>query len=271
MLKLFSFLFRYIYETLFMEGRDSDIIVSALNRDWKLHKLYLCQSPYFASMFNGNWRESNMDHIDITIVDPNISLDSMNVTLGKQIIMKLSQKLFLKLFTKLSTNLSPNLSPKLSMKLTLNSPRNCPRKLFQNMSMKLCQKLAGIKHGPYWYYLPLWIPKSVKIQWVTLGKKMTSKLSLILSPKFPRNCPRNCPRKCPRIVHEIVHEIIHEIVLGLDISIENLNYSQPQSDYFSQFCGSLVQCFTFLFPKSSKYLNYSRLFSLEWIDISGPD
>jgi len=28
---------RYIYETLFMEGRDSDIIVSALNRDWKLH------------------------------------------------------------------------------------------------------------------------------------------------------------------------------------------------------------------------------------------
>merc|ERR1719266_1483964 len=73
---------RYIYETLFMEGRDSDIIVSALSRDWKLHKLYLCQSPYFASMFNGNWRESNMDHIDITIVDPNISLDSMNVTLG---------------------------------------------------------------------------------------------------------------------------------------------------------------------------------------------
>ena len=25
-----------------------------------------------------------MDHIDITIVDPNISLDSMNVTLGKK-------------------------------------------------------------------------------------------------------------------------------------------------------------------------------------------
>ena len=72
-----------------MEGRDSDIIVSALNRDWKLHKLYLCQSPYFASMFNGNWRESNMDHIDITIVDPNISLDSMNVTLGKKNDLKI--------------------------------------------------------------------------------------------------------------------------------------------------------------------------------------
>ena len=57
---------------------------------------------------------------------------------------------------------------------------------------------------------------------------------------------------------------------GLDISIKNLNYSQPQSDYFSQFCGSLVQCFTLLFPKSSKYLNYSHLFSLESIDIFWP-
>ena len=59
---------RYIYETLFLEGRESDIIVSALNREWKLHKLYLGQSAYFASMFNGNWKESTMDHIRITIV-----------------------------------------------------------------------------------------------------------------------------------------------------------------------------------------------------------
>ena len=44
----------------------------------------------------------------------------------------------------------------------------------------------------------------------------------------------------------------------------------PQSDYFSQFCRSLVQCFTLLFPKSSKYLNYSHLFSLESIDIFWP-
>lgn len=74
--------FRYIYETLFLEGRESDITVSALNREWRLHKLYLCQSPYFASMFNGNWRESNMDHVNITIVDPNVNLESLDVTLG---------------------------------------------------------------------------------------------------------------------------------------------------------------------------------------------
>ena len=80
--KLNSMSYRYIYETLFIEGRDSDISVSALNQKWKLHKLYLSQSPYFSSMFNGNWKESNMDHIDITIVDPNVTLDSLNVTLG---------------------------------------------------------------------------------------------------------------------------------------------------------------------------------------------
>ena len=73
---------RYIYENLFLEGRESDITLSALNREWKLHKLYLSQSDYFSSMFNGNWRESNMKHVEITIVDPNITLDSMNTTLG---------------------------------------------------------------------------------------------------------------------------------------------------------------------------------------------
>merc|ERR1719273_1027950 len=73
---------RYIFETLFLEGKDSDVTVIALNREWKLHKLYLSQSDYFSSMFNGNWRESNMKHVEITIVDPNITLDSMNTTLG---------------------------------------------------------------------------------------------------------------------------------------------------------------------------------------------
>jgi BTB/POZ domain-containing protein 13 len=33
-------------------------------------------------MFNGNWRESNMDHVNITIVDPNVNLESLDVTLG---------------------------------------------------------------------------------------------------------------------------------------------------------------------------------------------
>ena len=30
---------RYIFETLFLEGQDSDITLFALNREWKLHKV----------------------------------------------------------------------------------------------------------------------------------------------------------------------------------------------------------------------------------------
>ena len=30
---------RYIFETLFVEGQDSDITLFALNREWKLHKV----------------------------------------------------------------------------------------------------------------------------------------------------------------------------------------------------------------------------------------
>ena len=73
---------RYIFETLFLEGRDSDITVNALNREWKLHKLYLRQSPYFRSMFSGSWRESTMEKIDIHIVDPNVDLNALHVALG---------------------------------------------------------------------------------------------------------------------------------------------------------------------------------------------
>ena len=54
----------------------------ALKREWKLHKLYLCQSPYFASMFSGSWRESSVSSVPMVVVDPNITLDAMHVTLG---------------------------------------------------------------------------------------------------------------------------------------------------------------------------------------------
>ena len=32
---------KYIFETLFLEGRDSDITLNALNKEWKLHKVEL--------------------------------------------------------------------------------------------------------------------------------------------------------------------------------------------------------------------------------------
>jgi len=44
---------QYIFDNLFKEGTDSDITVTALSTSWKLHKLYLCQSAYFNSLFFG--------------------------------------------------------------------------------------------------------------------------------------------------------------------------------------------------------------------------
>ena len=73
---------RYIYENLFLEGRDSDVVVTALDKEWKLHKLYLCQSLYFQSMFNGSWKESTMNKIDILVVDHNVTQDSLHLALG---------------------------------------------------------------------------------------------------------------------------------------------------------------------------------------------
>lgn len=66
---------QYIYQALYKEELNSDITVLALGKTWKLHKVYLCQSSYFASMFGGSWRETNQDFVNIEIIDPKINID----------------------------------------------------------------------------------------------------------------------------------------------------------------------------------------------------
>ncbi|XP_043286018.1 protein germ cell-less [Venturia canescens] len=73
---------QYIYKTLFQEEKASDITVFMLGRAWRLHKVYISQSPYFASMFSGAWRETNERFITVEIVDPFITLDSLTIVLG---------------------------------------------------------------------------------------------------------------------------------------------------------------------------------------------
>ena len=34
---------KYIYQTLFLNGENSDIKICALGEEWSLHKIYLCQ------------------------------------------------------------------------------------------------------------------------------------------------------------------------------------------------------------------------------------
>lgn len=73
---------KYIYKTLFEEGRDSDVKIIALEREWNLHKLYLCQSPYFTSMFSGSWVEAEENVINMGIEDPNITAEALNKVFG---------------------------------------------------------------------------------------------------------------------------------------------------------------------------------------------
>ncbi|XP_012538133.1 protein germ cell-less [Monomorium pharaonis] len=73
---------QYIYKTLFQEEKGSDITVLILGRAWRLHKVYISQSPYFASMFSGSWREANEKVISVEITDPNITINSLSVVLG---------------------------------------------------------------------------------------------------------------------------------------------------------------------------------------------
>ncbi|XP_059586581.1 germ cell-less protein-like 1 isoform X3 [Alligator mississippiensis] len=73
---------KYIYQTLFLNGENSDIKICALGEEWNLHKIYLCQSGYFSSMFSGSWRESSMKIIELEIPDQNIDIEALQVAFG---------------------------------------------------------------------------------------------------------------------------------------------------------------------------------------------
>uniref|UniRef100_A0A8D2DJ00 BTB domain-containing protein n=1 Tax=Sciurus vulgaris TaxID=55149 RepID=A0A8D2DJ00_SCIVU len=62
---------KYIYQTLFLNGEE-----------WSLHKIYLCQSGYFSSMFSGSWKESSMNIIELEIPDQNIDIEALQVAFG---------------------------------------------------------------------------------------------------------------------------------------------------------------------------------------------
>ncbi|KAB0407566.1 hypothetical protein E2I00_005564, partial [Balaenoptera physalus] len=75
---------KYIYQTLFLNGENSDIKICALGEEWSLHKIYLCQSGYFSSMFSGSWKESSMNIIELEIPDQNIDIEALQDGLIQQ-------------------------------------------------------------------------------------------------------------------------------------------------------------------------------------------
>ncbi|KAM5221422.1 germ cell-less protein-like 1 [Ctenodactylus gundi] len=70
------------YEALFLSGEGSDVEICALGKKWNLHRVFLCKSRYFASMFSGAWRESNMSSIELHMPDENIDAEALHEVLG---------------------------------------------------------------------------------------------------------------------------------------------------------------------------------------------
>jgi hypothetical protein len=67
-------------EKLFTEGAASDITIVFKRETFeggkkvmKLHKIILCQMPYFEALFGAQWIESESNSVEINITDENIT------------------------------------------------------------------------------------------------------------------------------------------------------------------------------------------------------
>ena len=101
---------QYIYNTLFLNGENSDLIIKALNKEWHLHKIYLvflklvlfafininityfllffqCQSPYFDSMFKNGSKCKQKQNLKIH------NLKTISEEIFKQIGKESNQKI----------------------------------------------------------------------------------------------------------------------------------------------------------------------------------
>ncbi|VDK39406.1 unnamed protein product [Taenia asiatica] len=74
--------YEHVYQELFSKGEGSDVIICALGHEWALHRIYLKQSPFFAALFNGGWKESSDRRITLNLLDENITQESLNIVFG---------------------------------------------------------------------------------------------------------------------------------------------------------------------------------------------
>ncbi|VDK87549.1 unnamed protein product [Dibothriocephalus latus] len=74
--------YEYVYRELFCKGEGSDIIVAALGYEWLLHRIYIKQSPFFAAMLDGGWKESDCNRIELELSDPAITKHALDVVFG---------------------------------------------------------------------------------------------------------------------------------------------------------------------------------------------
>lgn len=74
--------YQHVYQELFSKGEGSDVTICALGHEWPLHRIYLKQSPFFAALFNGGWKESGDRRITLNLLDENITQESLHIVFG---------------------------------------------------------------------------------------------------------------------------------------------------------------------------------------------
>ncbi|VDM35538.1 unnamed protein product [Hydatigera taeniaeformis] len=74
--------YEHVYQELFSKGEGSDVTICALGHEWPLHRIYLKQSPFFAALFNGGWKESGDRRITLNLLDENITQESLHIVFG---------------------------------------------------------------------------------------------------------------------------------------------------------------------------------------------
>ncbi|KAF9323521.1 hypothetical protein BG006_001367, partial [Podila minutissima] len=67
----------------FIQGTGADIVLCAFGKTYRLHRLILAQSPFFDSMMHGPWKERAQTQIELTLDDPNITLEGFEIALGR--------------------------------------------------------------------------------------------------------------------------------------------------------------------------------------------
>lgn len=83
LLQQMASLARHIAFQGFMQGIGTDIALFAFGKIYHLHRLILAQSPFFDSMIHGPWKERAQTQIDLTLDDPNITLEGFEIALGR--------------------------------------------------------------------------------------------------------------------------------------------------------------------------------------------
>ncbi|KAG0017069.1 hypothetical protein BGZ81_010926, partial [Podila clonocystis] len=83
LLQQMASLSRHIAFQGFMQGTGTDIVLCAFSKTYHLHRLILAQSPFFDSMIHGPWKERAQAQIELTLDDPNITLEGFEIALGR--------------------------------------------------------------------------------------------------------------------------------------------------------------------------------------------